>query len=48
MKIIISNHSYTPIFEQIKNALINQIISGELEENEMLDRKSTRLNSSHS
>ena len=36
MKIIISNHSYTPIFEQIKNALINQIISGELEENEML------------
>lgn len=36
MKIIISNSSYTPIFEQIKNAVINQIISGELAEDEML------------
>lgn len=36
MKIIISNNSYTPIFEQIKNTFINQIISGELTENELL------------
>lgn len=36
MKILISNNSYTPIFEQIKNAVINQIISGDLAEDEML------------
>lgn len=36
MKIIISNSSSTPIYEQIKNAIINQILSGELEENEAL------------
>lgn len=34
MKIIISNSSSTPIYEQIKNNIINQIMSGELEENE--------------
>jgi GntR family transcriptional regulator len=33
---IISNNSYTPIFEQIKNAIINQIVSNELAENEAL------------
>lgn len=36
MKIIISNSSSTPIYEQIKNTIINQIISGELEEEEAL------------
>lgn len=36
MKIIISNNTYTPIFEQIKNTIINQIVSGELSENELL------------
>lgn len=36
MKIIISNNSYTPIFEQIKNAIIKQIISDELTEDEPL------------
>lgn len=36
MKMIISNNSYTPIFEQIKNAIINQIVSNELAENEAL------------
>lgn len=36
MKIIISNNTYTPIFEQIKNAIISQIVSGELSENELL------------
>ena len=34
MKIIISNSSSTPIYEQIKNTIINQIITGELEEDE--------------
>lgn len=32
MKIIISNNSYTPIFEQIKNAIIKEIIADELSE----------------
>ena len=36
MKILISNNSYTPIFEQIKNAIINQIVSGELVPDELL------------
>ena len=36
MKIIISNKSYTPIFEQIKNTIINQILSDELTEDEPL------------
>ena len=36
MKIIISNNSNIPIFEQIKNTIINQILNHELEENEML------------
>ncbi len=36
MKIIISNSSNVPIFEQIKNAIINQILAEELKENEML------------
>ncbi len=36
MKIIISNSSSTPIYEQIKNTIINQILSGELEEGEAL------------
>lgn len=36
MKIIISNNSYIPIFEQIKNAIISQIISGDLLEEESL------------
>ena len=36
MKIIISNSSPTPIYEQIKNTIINQIISGELVEEEPL------------
>lgn len=36
MKIIISNSSVVPIYEQIKNAIINQIMSGELEENESI------------
>lgn len=36
MKIIISNSSYVPIYQQIKNAFINQIMSGELEENECI------------
>lgn len=34
MKIIISNSSSIPIYEQIKNAIINQIMSGELQEDE--------------
>lgn len=34
MKIIISNSSSTPIYEQIKNAIISSIMSGELEEDE--------------
>lgn len=36
MKIIISNSSSIPIFEQIKNAIIAQIMSGELECDEPL------------
>lgn len=36
MKIIISNSSSIPIYEQIKSSIINQIISGELVEDEML------------
>lgn len=32
MKIIICNSSPIPIYEQIKNAIVNQIMSGELEE----------------
>ena len=36
MKLIISNSSSVPIYEQIKNAIIEQIMSGELEENEAL------------
>lgn len=36
MKIIISNSSSTPIYEQIKHTIINQIISGDLEEEEVL------------
>ena len=36
MKIIISNTSSIPIYEQIKNTIINQIISGELEQEEVL------------
>ena len=32
MRIIISNSSSTPIYEQIKNAIINQIMDGELKE----------------
>lgn len=36
MKIIISNSSATPIYEQIKNAIIMQIMTGELQEDEAL------------
>ncbi len=36
MKIIISNSSSVPIYEQIKNAIINQIMNCELEEDEAL------------
>lgn len=36
MKLVISNSSSVPIYEQIKNAIIEQIMSGELEENEAL------------
>lgn len=36
MKIIISNTSSIPIYEQIKNTIINQIISSELESDEPL------------
>ena len=36
MKLMISNSSSVPIYEQIKNAIIEQIMSGELEENEAL------------
>lgn len=36
MKIIISNSSGIPIYEQIKNSIINQILNNELQENEML------------
>lgn len=36
MKIIISNSSSVPIYEQIKNEIINQIINNDLQETEML------------
>ena len=36
MKLVMSNGSSVPIYEQIKNAIIEQIMSGELEENEAL------------
>ena len=36
MKLVINNSSSVPIYEQIKNAIIEQIMSGELEENEAL------------
>lgn len=36
MKIIISNSSSVPIYEQIKNAIITQIMNGELECDEPL------------
>ena len=36
MILVISNSSSVPIYEQIKNAIIEQIMSGELEENEAL------------
>ncbi len=36
MKIIISNNSSVPIYEQIKNTIKNQILSGELESDTML------------
>ena len=36
MKMIISNSSSIPIYEQIKKSIINQILEGELEEDELL------------
>ncbi|GIN62634.1 GntR family transcriptional regulator [Robertmurraya siralis] len=36
MNIVISNSSGLPIYEQIKDQIKDQILSGELEENEML------------
>ncbi len=36
MKIIISNSSSVPIYEQIKDAIVKQIMNGELEEDEVL------------
>lgn len=36
MKIIISNSSSVPIYEQIKNTIISQIMNGELESDEPL------------
>lgn len=36
MRIIISNSSSTPIYEQIKNAIINQIMDEDLKEDEAL------------
>ena len=36
MKIIISNSSSIPIYEQIKNAIINNIMDGSLRENDDL------------
>ncbi|MCX4248211.1 MAG: GntR family transcriptional regulator [Bacilli bacterium] len=36
MKIIISNNSAVPIYEQLKNTIIEQIMSGVLAEDEML------------
>lgn len=36
MKIIISNNSSVPIYEQIKSAIVNSIMNGDLQEDEML------------
>lgn len=36
MRMIISNSSSIPIYEQIKNTIINQILEGELKEDELL------------
>ena len=36
MKMIISNSSSVPIYEQIKHSIINQILDGELNEDELL------------
>lgn len=36
MNIIISNNSNVPIYEQIKNSIIKQILDGDLQENELL------------
>lgn len=36
MKMIISNNSSVPIYEQIKKSIINQILEGELNEDELL------------
>ena len=36
MKMIISNSSSVPIYEQIKRTIINQILEGELKEDELL------------
>ena len=36
MKIVISNSSDVPIYEQIKNQIVSQIISDELMENDMI------------
>lgn len=36
MKMIISNSSSIPIYEQIKKSIINQILEGELNEDELL------------
>lgn len=36
MKIIISNNSPVPIYEQIKNAIITAIMNGELDEDESI------------
>lgn len=36
MKMIISNSSSVPIYEQIKKSIINQILDGELKEDELL------------
>lgn len=36
MKMIISNSSSIPIYEQIKESIINQILEGELNEDELL------------
>ncbi len=36
MKMIISNSSSVPIYEQIKKSIINQILEGELQDDELL------------
>ena len=36
MKMIISNSSSVPIYEQIKKTIINQILEGELDEDDLL------------